>query len=102
MANTPMDTDKIKIFGTSMKMVVKIAELEVAEKEKMKDMVTTRTRLVSVVAICSNVSGGRPARIIESHRNILATRPGVAKFLREVPMEGHTRLDNMGIKLLGF
>ncbi|EDS36225.1 chaperonin [Culex quinquefasciatus] len=49
IANTPMDTDKIK------DSMVKIAELEVAEKEKMKDKVITRTRLVSVVAICSKV-----------------------------------------------
>ncbi|XP_038105121.1 T-complex protein 1 subunit beta [Culex quinquefasciatus] len=49
IANTPMDTDKIK------DSMVKIAELEVTEKEKMKDKVITRTRLVSVVAICSKV-----------------------------------------------
>ncbi|EDS40065.1 conserved hypothetical protein [Culex quinquefasciatus] len=49
IANTPMDTDKIKVS------MVKIAELEVAEKEKMKDKVITRTRLFSVVAICSKV-----------------------------------------------
>ncbi|EDS34039.1 chaperonin [Culex quinquefasciatus] len=49
IANTPMDTDKIK------DSMVKIAVLEVAEKEKMKDKVITRTRLVSVVAICSKV-----------------------------------------------
>jgi T-complex protein 1 subunit beta len=39
IANTPMDTDKIKVFGSRVKVdsVAKIAELEVAEKEKMKD-----------------------------------------------------------------
>jgi len=41
IANTPMDTDKIKIFGSRVKVdtVAKVAELEVAEKEKMKDKV---------------------------------------------------------------
>lgn len=41
IANTPMDTDKIKVFGTRVKVdsVAKVAQLEVAEKEKMKDKV---------------------------------------------------------------
>uniref|UniRef100_A0A1B6CS56 T-complex protein 1 subunit beta n=1 Tax=Clastoptera arizonana TaxID=38151 RepID=A0A1B6CS56_9HEMI len=41
IANTPMDTDKIKVFGSRIRVdsMAKIAELEVAEKEKMKDKV---------------------------------------------------------------
>uniref|UniRef100_A0A0A9XA81 T-complex protein 1 subunit beta n=1 Tax=Lygus hesperus TaxID=30085 RepID=A0A0A9XA81_LYGHE len=41
IANTPMDTDKIKVFGSRVRVdsVAKIAELELAEKEKMKDKV---------------------------------------------------------------
>jgi T-complex protein 1 subunit beta len=41
IANTPMDTDKIKVFGSQVRVdsVAKVAELEVAEKEKMKDKV---------------------------------------------------------------
>lgn len=41
IANTPMDTDKIKVFGSSIKVdsMAKIADLELAEKEKMKDKV---------------------------------------------------------------
>ncbi|GJQ73924.1 hypothetical protein Trydic_g18858 [Trypoxylus dichotomus] len=41
IANTPMDTDKIKVFGSHIKVdsMAKIAELEIAEKEKMKDKV---------------------------------------------------------------
>jgi T-complex protein 1 subunit beta len=41
IANTPMDTDKIKVFGSRVRVdaVSKIAELELAEKEKMKDKV---------------------------------------------------------------
>ncbi|KAI0984375.1 hypothetical protein GJ496_006789 [Pomphorhynchus laevis] len=38
IANTPMDTDKVKIFGSRVRVdsVAKIAEVEKAEKEKMK------------------------------------------------------------------
>lgn len=41
IANTPMDTDKIKVFGSSIKVdsMAKIADLEMAEKEKMKNKV---------------------------------------------------------------
>jgi T-complex protein 1 subunit beta len=41
IANTPMDTDKIKVFGSRVRVenVAKVAEIEVAEKEKMKDKV---------------------------------------------------------------
>lgn len=41
VANTPMDADKIKVFGSRVKVdsVAKVAELELAEKEKMKDKV---------------------------------------------------------------
>jgi len=42
IANTPMDTDKIKVFGSRVKVdsVAKVAELELAEKEKMKEKVS--------------------------------------------------------------
>lgn len=41
IANTTMDTDKIKVFGSKVKVdsMVKVAEIELAEKEKMKDKV---------------------------------------------------------------
>lgn len=41
VANTPMDTDKIKVFGSRVKVdsTAKVAEIEQAEKEKMKDKV---------------------------------------------------------------
>jgi len=41
IANTPMDTDKIKVFGSRVKVdnISQIAELELAEKEKMKEKV---------------------------------------------------------------
>ncbi|XP_067676877.1 T-complex protein 1 subunit beta-like [Haliotis asinina] len=46
IANTPMDTDKIKVFGTRVRVdaVSKVADLEIAEKEKMKEKVN---RIVS-------------------------------------------------------
>ncbi|VDD83131.1 unnamed protein product [Mesocestoides corti] len=41
IANTPMDADKIKIFGSKIRVdaISKIADLEIAEKEKMKNKV---------------------------------------------------------------
>lgn len=41
VANTPMDADKIKVFGSRVKVdaLSKVADLEVAEREKMKDKV---------------------------------------------------------------
>jgi len=41
IANTPMDTDKIKVFGSRVRVenVAKVAEIEVAEKEKMQEKV---------------------------------------------------------------
>merc|ERR1712218_59164 len=41
IANTPMGTDKIKVFGSRVKVdaISKVADLELAEKEKMKDKV---------------------------------------------------------------
>ena len=38
LANTAMDTDKVKIFGTKVKVdsMAKVAEIEAAEKEKMR------------------------------------------------------------------
>lgn len=38
VANTPMDTDKIKIFGAKVKVdsIAQLAEVEASEKEKMK------------------------------------------------------------------
>jgi T-complex protein 1 subunit beta len=41
VANTPMDYDKIKIYGTKVKTdsMDKIADIEQAEKDKMKDKV---------------------------------------------------------------
>lgn len=40
-ANTPMDQDKIKIMGTKVKVdsMEEVANIEAAEKEKMKEKV---------------------------------------------------------------
>lgn len=48
IANTPMDTDKVKIFGTRVRVdsVAKVAELEVAEKEKMCEKVIFLLKLL--------------------------------------------------------
>jgi T-complex protein 1 subunit beta len=41
IANTPMDTDKIKIYGSRVKVdsMMKVAEIEEAEKDKMRNKV---------------------------------------------------------------
>lgn len=41
VANTPMDTDKIKIYGARVRVdsMAKVSDIEKAEKEKMKDKV---------------------------------------------------------------
>lgn len=41
IANTPMDTDKVKVFGTRVRVdsVAKVAEIEAAERDKMKQKV---------------------------------------------------------------
>lgn len=41
VANTPMDTDKVKIYGARVRVdsMAKVAEIEAAEKAKMKDKV---------------------------------------------------------------
>ena len=43
VANSPMDTDKVKIYGSKVKVdsVSKVAEIEAAEKKKMLDKVWT-------------------------------------------------------------
>jgi T-complex protein 1 subunit beta len=42
LSNTSMDTDKVKVFGSRVRVdsVAKVAEIEVAEKTKMKEKVT--------------------------------------------------------------
>jgi T-complex protein 1 subunit beta len=41
IANTPMDTDKVKVFGSRVRVdsVAKVAEIEAGEREKMKQKV---------------------------------------------------------------
>ena len=60
IANTPMDTDKIKVFGSRVKVenVSQIAELELAEKEKMKDKVEYLKR--EIFTFTPNLFSGRP------------------------------------------
>ena len=59
IANTPMDTDKIKVFGSRVKVdnVSQIAELELAEKEKMKDKVTSEVAKVDKDMMGSRIQG---------------------------------------------
>ncbi|KAH9640997.1 hypothetical protein HF086_015093 [Spodoptera exigua] len=73
IANTPMDTDKIKVFGSTIKVdsMAKIAELEVAEKEKMKDKVLIgdecliRFSGVELGSACTIVIRGATQQVID-------------------------------------
>lgn len=53
VANTPMDYDKIKIYGTKVKVdsMDKVAEIEVAEKEKMREKVDKISQYAPTVFI---------------------------------------------------
>lgn len=53
VANTPMDYDKIKIYGTKVKVdsMDKVAEIEAAEKEKMSNKVDKICKYESTVFI---------------------------------------------------
>lgn len=70
IANTPMDTDKIKVFGSRIKVdsIAKVAELEQAEKDKMKEKVRIKIqnyhcliiffrskRFVPTASMCSSI-----------------------------------------------
>ena len=58
VANTPMDTDKVKIYGSKIKVdsVAKVAEIEAAEKKKMLDKVRTFGWQATQAHALSNVS----------------------------------------------
>ena len=53
IANTPMDTDKIKVFGSRVRVesVAKVAELELAEKEKMAEKVIRMFHFVLFICL---------------------------------------------------
>ena len=67
IANTPMDTDKIKVFGSRVKVdnISKVAEIELAE-EKMKDKVDLICR--SVPACRAHSSLWEVFRVRVTHR----------------------------------
>lgn len=56
IANTSMDTDKVKIFGAKFKVdsTSKLAELEKAEKLKMKNKVEKIKNLISMFSLTDN------------------------------------------------
>ena len=52
-----MDTDKIKVFGSRIKVesVAKVAELEVAEKEKMAEKVRRTIYNICLLGLLKNI-----------------------------------------------
>ena len=71
IANTPMDTDKIKVFGSRVKVdnVSKVAEIELAEKEKMKDKVG-----FLLIIFCSDTSLHQVDLICAHDMNVFINR----------------------------
>ena len=71
IANTPMDTDKIKVFGSRVKVdnVSKVAEIELAEKEKMKDKVG-----FLIIIFCSDTSLHQVDLICAHDMNVFINR----------------------------
>jgi hypothetical protein len=61
IANMPMDTDKIKVFGSCVNVdISKVAEIELAEREKMKDKVDLICRLVPACRVHPNPPSQAP------------------------------------------
>jgi uncharacterized protein with ACT and thioredoxin-like domain len=59
VANTPMDTDKIKIYGARVRVdsMTKVGEIEAAEKQKMANKVGAVHLLSSVITHSSKAPG---------------------------------------------
>ncbi|TMS35239.1 hypothetical protein L596_002684 [Steinernema carpocapsae] len=70
IANTPMDTDKVKVFGTRVRVdgVAKIAELEAAEKQKMKDKVEKIAAHKITVFINRQLIYNYPEQLFADHK----------------------------------
>merc|ERR1712136_669149 len=85
IANTPMDTDKIKVFGSRIRVdsVAKVAELELAEKEKMKEKVDLILKHDCTVFINRQLIYNYPEQLF-SDAGVMAIE-GFAKALRALP-----------------
>lgn len=66
LANTPMDYDKIKIYGTRVKVdeIDKVAEIEAAEREKMKDKVERISKYEPTVFINRQLIYNYPEQLL--------------------------------------
>lgn len=85
IANTPMDTDKVKIFGSRVRVesTAKIAEIEEAEKQKMKEKVD------KIIAHKANVFINR--QLIYNYPEQLLAQAGVMT-IEHADFEGVERL----------
>uniref|UniRef100_A0A1I8FS88 T-complex protein 1 subunit beta n=1 Tax=Macrostomum lignano TaxID=282301 RepID=A0A1I8FS88_9PLAT len=85
IANTPMDSDKIKVFGSKIKVdaVAKLSELELAEKQKMK------AKVEKIVAHGCNVFINR--QLIYNYPEQLFSDAGVVS-IEHATFEGIERL----------
>ena len=85
VANTPMDYDKIKIFGSKVKVdsIEKVAEIEAAEREKM------RRKVDKILAYAPNVFINR--QLIYDYPESLLVEKGVI-VIEHADFEGVERL----------
>lgn len=85
IANTPMDSDKIKVFGSKIKVdaVAKLSDLELAEKQKMK------AKVEKIVAHGCNVFINR--QLIYNYPEQLFSDAGVVS-IEHADFEGIERL----------
>ncbi|KAM3137102.1 T-complex protein 1 subunit beta [Paramecium bursaria] len=70
VANTAMDYDKIKIYGTKVKVnsMEKVAEIEAAEKQKMKDKVDKIVKYQPTVFINRQLIYNYPEQLLADHK----------------------------------
>ncbi|XP_016328317.1 T-complex protein 1 subunit beta [Sinocyclocheilus anshuiensis] len=109
IANTGMDTDKIKVFGSRVRVdsTAKVAEIETAEKEKMKEKVErilkhgincfiNRYARVMCVCVCVWGSGGEISSTFD-HPELV--KLGRCKLIEEVMIGEDTLIHFSGVDM---
>merc|ERR550525_628335 len=100
IANTPMDTDKIKVFGSRVKVdnVSKVAEIELAEKEKMKDKVDLICAHDMNVFINRQLIYNYPEQLF-ADRGVMAIEHADFDLIEQVSIGDETLLKFSGVPL---
>jgi T-complex protein 1 subunit beta len=73
VANTPMDYDKVKIYGTKVKVdsMEKVAEIEEAEKQKMRDKVEKIAKFEPTIFINRQLIYNFPEQLLAEKKIIV-------------------------------